>query len=346
VPVSVTRPLAREVTDYEDFAGRAQAVSTVELHAHVTGYLVKAPFKDGDRVKQGDLLFEIDPRPYQAELDRAEAEVARCEARLRRAAAAPEGAGKAPAPGEADRLRADRAEAEAALRVAQADREIRKLNLAFTRVASPIDGRAGRRLVDPGNLVKADETALTTVVSLDPMYAYFDVDERTLLRLVRLAREGKGGPVREAKTPVFLGLDGEAGYPRRGVLDFLDNHLDPDTGTVRARAVLPNADGALVPGLFVRARLPVGAPRRALLVPEAAVGTDQGEHFVYVVDGQNKAVHRRVGLGARHDDLRVVENGLRPEDSVVVGGMRRLRPGVTVEPRQVELPAPPREGPR
>jgi RND family efflux transporter MFP subunit len=343
--VPVARPVVREVTDYEDFTGRAEAASVVEVRARVTGYLDKVLFKEGAEVKQGDVLFLIDPRPYQAELDRARAEVARCEARLRGAAAAVDRAGKAASPEEADRLRAEREDAEAAQRVARADLELRKLNLEFTKVAAPVGGLAGRRLVDVGNLVKADDTLLTTLVSLDPAYAAFDVDERTLLRLLRLARGGVPGAPRDMRRPVQVGLADEEGFPHRGVLDFIDNRVDPNTGTVRARAALPNpGPGRLLrPGLSLRVRLPVSAPYRAVLVADEALGSDVGGRFLYLVDGDNKVVQRRVRAGAVHDGLRVVAEGLQPDDRVIVGGLSRLRPGTAVRPREVEMPTRKRE---
>jgi RND family efflux transporter MFP subunit len=265
--VPVRQPLVREVADYEDFTGRTEAVSQVELRARVSGYLDKVLFKDGAEVRKGELLFEIDPRPYMAELQRAETHRAVSEAKLKQAEtelkrATALLARQAISREEFDKIADDRAVAEAEVHVARAECEVAKLNLSFTKVTAPISGRISRRLIDPGNVVKADDTALATLVSLDPMYVYFDVEEGTALRLWRAAREGKAK--RAAELPVAMGLADEQGYPHRGIVDFADNRVDPKTGSLRMRAVLPNADGLLVPGLFVRVRLTTSGPHKAL----------------------------------------------------------------------------------
>ncbi len=341
--VPVARPIVREVTDYEDFTGRTEAVNRVDLRARVTGYLVKSFFKEGSEVKQGDLLFEIDPRPYQAQMDRAEAAVHLAEAQLKLAEADLQRAKallaqKVVAPGEIDKPVAERAEAEARVRAAKAGLEVARLNLDFTRVRAPIAGRIGRQLLTPGNLVSADETILATVVSRDPMYVYFDVDERTLLRLRRSMREGKEKP---EMMPVFIGLAGDEGHPQRGVVDFTDNQVNAETGTIRMRAVLPNKDDLLVPGLFVRVRLALGAPYKALLVPAEAVLADNGVQIVYVVNDKGAIESRTVETGRGHDGLRIVNRGLKPEDRVVVGRQQRLRPGMTVRPVEGKTPSAP-----
>jgi RND family efflux transporter MFP subunit len=341
--VNVVQPVAREVTDYEDFTGRLQAISTVDLRARVSGYLDKAPFKEGSDVKKGEVLFEIDPRPYQAELDKAQAAAALGEARLKAAEANLERAKALLGKGgigreEYDKIVSDRDEAAAAVKVGRANLDLARLNLSFTKVTAPIDGRIGRRLVDPGNLVKADDTLLATIVSLDPMQVTFNVDERTVLRLRRLAGEGKIKSPRDGEQSVLLGLADEEGFPRRGKLDFVNNQVDADTGTLLMRATFANRDGLLLPGLFARVRLPVGAPHKALLVPESAIATDQGQKFLYVVDDQNKVVYRRVRVGPLHDGLRVVEEGLQPDDWVISGGAQRVRAGMTVKPVKVEPP--------
>ncbi|HEY7153180.1 MAG TPA: efflux RND transporter periplasmic adaptor subunit, partial [Gemmataceae bacterium] len=279
----VARAIVREVTDYEDFTGRTEAVARVELRARVTGYLLKSTFQEGAEVKKGDVLFEIEPRLYQADLDKALASVRLAEARLKLAKANykrvkaifdQNNAGQ----GELDKAATEREVAEAEVRAAEASREIAKLYLAFTKVIAPIDGRIGRRAIDPGNLVKADETILATLVSRDPMHVYFDVDERSVLRLLRLARGDKG---KAEKMPAAISLAAEEDFPHRGVVDLTDNQVNPETGTLRMRAVLSNKDGLLMPGLFVRVRLAMGAPRKALTVPEQAVMVEGGEKFVY-----------------------------------------------------------------
>jgi multidrug efflux system membrane fusion protein len=355
--VSVSRPVARQVTDYEDFTGRTQAVQSVDVRARVTGYLVQTPFKEGEEVKKGDLLFEIDPRPYQAQFDQAQTHIALDEASLKLAKATLERdravAASVPNSVSRQQLDQDRAaveEASARVKASQAALEVYKLNLSFTRLHSPIDGQVGRALLTPGNLVIQDQTFLTTVVSLDPLYAYFDVDEATLLRIRRAVNEGKIKQPAEGKLQVYLGMQGEQGYPHQGTVNFVNNTVDPATGTISVRAVFanprpPGGVRLLSPGMFVRIRLPVGVPRPALLVPEGAVGSDQGEKFLYVVNDQNKAVYRPVTVGAAQDGLRVIEKGLQPDDRVIVAGVRRVRPGTIVTPREVAAPARRPEGP-
>jgi RND family efflux transporter MFP subunit len=345
--VPVVRPVAREVTDYEEFTGRIEAASRVELRPRVTGYLQKAAFREGDEVKVGDLLFEIDPRPYKAALDRAQASLRQAEARVKvteanmqrlKAMATRGGV----APEEVDKAAAEQAEAAAALQSAKASLEAARLNLDFTRVSAPIAGRIGQRLLDPGNLVMADNTLLATIVSRDPMYVYFEVDERAFLRLRRAALNEKG---KVDKMPVAVGLADEEGYPRRGVVDFVDNQVHAQAGTIRMRAVLPNKDDLLRPGLFVRVRLPLGAPYQALLIPAEAVLAEDGIKVVYVVNDKGVIEARTVELGRTQDGLRIVRRGLKAEDRVVVGRLQRLRPGKSVQPMEDEKPAPPRDKP-
>jgi RND family efflux transporter MFP subunit len=337
--VEVSRPLVREITDYEEFTGRLEAGARVDIRPRVTGALDKALFREGADVRQGELLFTIDPRPYQAALDRSAAQVQAAEARHKLAAADAARARKMAeaTPGsvsqqELDRYATQEGAARAELVAARAVLGSDRLNLAFTRIAAPIGGRIGRRLVDPGNLVKADDTLLATIVSLDPIHAYFDVDERTLLRLHHMARERK---TKLTGLPASLGVADEKGYPHSGMVDFVDNRVAPDTGTVRMRAVFPNPGGVLTPGLFARLRLPVSAPHKAVLVPEEAIGTDQGQKFVYVVNDRNEAVSRRVVVGTLQEErFRVIEKGLEPGERVVVDGWKRLGPKTIVKPRE------------
>ncbi len=329
--VAVVLPVVREIKECVDCTGRTQAVSTVDVRARITGYLDKVQFQDGSDVKKGTVLFEIDSRPYQAELAKADAEVLRCDARRQRAQSAVRRAErlvatKAMSQEDFDLARGELEDAQALIRVARAGLNIAKLNLDYSKVAAPLDGRIGRCLVTPGNLVKADETLLATIVSRNPMFVYFDLDERTALRLMH----GSRAP---AAIPAMLGLADEEGYPRKGTVDFVDNRVDADTGTLKVRAVLSNADGALVPGLFVRIRLPTGGARKALLVPEQAIQADQGEKFLYVIDNENKVARRNVTVGAIQDGLRIVEKGLQPRDRVVIGGLQMVLPGMTVTPQ-------------
>jgi RND family efflux transporter MFP subunit len=336
----VTRPLSQMVSDTEDFTGRLAPVRQVEIRARVTGYLQKVLFKEGSDVQKGQLLFEIDPAPYRAGLERARAKLILAKARLLRRDAQYQRlrnlfAKKAAGQDQLDEAVADRAEAKAAVQLAEAELRIAQLTLEFTQVRAPVSGRVGRSL-DVGNLVKADDTPLATLVTLDPMYAYFDLDEQTLLRLRRFALKGKGN----GEIPVHMGLADEKGVPHRGKVDFVDFSLDPKTETLRVRAVFPNKDGLLLPGMFARIRLTLGQPYKALLIPDKAVSVDKEGGYVYVVNGKNVVERRKVKLGARHGSLRVVVSGLQAEDRVAVGNLQRIRPGMTVEPRQVPIPGP------
>jgi RND family efflux transporter MFP subunit len=328
--VEVAQPATREVADYEDFTGRLEPSATVRIKARVTGYLDKVLFKDGAEVKKGDALFEIDPRPYQADLKKAEAEVAVAQAVLARAEVDLKRAKglfdrKALAKDELDRASAAREEAWARHHLAKAVREVASLYLDFTRVSAPISGRIGRRLLDMGNLAKADDTDLATLVCLQPMYVSFAVDEATLLRLHRAKGQGLAVAIR---------LADEDDFRHRAEVQFAPASVDPKTGTTRLRAVLPNSDKLLLPGLFVRVRLTTSKPYKALLVPEQTVGSDAGQKFVLVVNQKDEVEIRKVRLGQRHGDLVVVKDGLVAADRVVLAGRQRLRPGMKVTPRK------------
>jgi RND family efflux transporter MFP subunit len=339
--VPVARVAVREWTDHEEFTGRAEPAAQVDLRARVTGYLIKAA-EPGTEVKKGDVLFEIDSRVYRAELDRAEAAVKLAEARLKLADANHTRAKKllgvkGISQEEFDRALAEHAVAEAEVRAAQAGRVSARLNLDFTRVLAPIAGRIGRLNAQPGNLVKADETTLATLVSRDPMYVSFDVDERSALRLLRSFRAARE---KAAKVPVAAGLADEEGFPRRGVVDFTDNRVNPSSGTLGMRAVLSNKDGILMPGLFVRVRVPMAAPYKALTVPEQAVLVEDGERFVLVINDKNVIERRTVTLGPSDGGLRVVTRGLKAGERVAIGRLRALRPGTAVRPSESDKPAP------
>jgi RND family efflux transporter MFP subunit len=333
-------PLTREVTDYEVFTGRVESSERVEIRARVTGYLEQVNFRDGALVGEGDPLFVIDPRPANAELARAEAALAQAQARHDRmekdvSRAQALFSRQAGSREELDRLSGERDEARAAIGVAQSNVELAKLTVRFTEVRAPFAGRVGRRLVDPGNLVKADETVLTTLVALEPLYIYFDVDERTLLR--QLLREGRLEAARQERLPIRIGLSDEDGYPHEGVVNFVDNRVDPSTGTLWMRGEFVKAARPIQPGVFGRVRFPLGEPFRALVVAEQALGTDQGQKFVYVVNEQNRAEYRPVKVGRLHDGLRVIRDGLKPGERVVVSGLQRVRPNAEVAPKAVEM---------
>lgn len=340
--VDVSFPVVRVVTDYEDFPGRLEAVNSVEIRARVSGYLAKMAFREGAVLKKDDLLFEIDARPYQAELARAEGNLVQSEGHLRRLDSDYRRAltllpKNAIGQEDYDKIVGDRAEATGMVAVAKANRDLALLNLSYTKVCAPISGRISRRMIDPGNMVKADETTLTTIVSLDPIHATFDIDERTALRLQRLVRARKIKSPEEGMT-VYLGLADEDGFPVRGSINFADNRVDSDTGTWRLRGVFKNPSGALSPGLFVRLRLPTGEPYNAILVPEQAVSTDQGQKSVFVVDASHKVSYRRVQIGRLHDGLRVITDGLLPTEKIVVSGLQRVRLDSEVTPKDVPVP--------
>jgi RND family efflux transporter MFP subunit len=335
--VTVSAAVTKEVTDYEDFPARVESVNSVDIKARVTGYLDKVNFTDGTDVKQGDVLFEVDPRPYEVELARTEGAIVQTQGRLKRLEADLQRGMtlvrvKSMSPEEYDKIAGDRTEAVGTLEVAKADRDKAKINLAWTKVKAPISGRISRRLIDPGNLVKADETVLTSIVDMDHMYAYFDVDERTTLKFQKLVRDGKIQWSMATGLPVMLGLVDEEGYPRTGTINFADNRLDADSGTWRLRAVFDNADHALSAGMYVRMRLPIGVPYKTVLVPEQSLGTDQGQKFVYVVDDANMVSSRRVKIGRIHQGLRAVSEGLAEGEKVIVSGLQRARPGIEVQP--------------
>jgi RND family efflux transporter MFP subunit len=331
------------VTDYEDFPGRLDAVNTIQVRARVSGYLDKVGFKDGDEVKEGEVLFYIDSRPYDAELARAQASLVQSEAHLKRTSedysrAMRLLAQRSIGQEEYDKIAGDRAEAAAAVGVARASRDLAQLNVTYTKVKAPISGRLSRRFVDPGNLVKADDTALTSIVSLDPIYVYFDVDERTALHLPDFLREGKLNLAPEGGVPVLIGLANEKGFPHQGQIDFVDNTVDPGTGTLRLRGKFGNANRDLQPGLFVRVRLPIGKPYRAVLVAEQALARDQGQKYVNVVTPGNEVEYRRVEIGRLQKGMRVITSGLNKDERVVVSGLQKVRAKMKVEPKIVPMP--------
>jgi len=345
--VDVARPLVREVVDWDDYTARIEAVDRVEVRARVNGYLESVHFADGELVDQGDLLFVIDPRPYRAAVERAEAELRGAEARQGLAEREAQRAQLLLSSGvlsqeDFDTRQAALRDAAAAREAAQATRREARLELEFTQVRAPIRGRISRDLVTLGNLISGgspDSTLLTTIVSIDPIHVYFDADERAVLRYERLAQSGKRPSSREAANPVLLGLADEAGFPHRGEMDFVDNALDPGTGTMRARAVFANPDATLLPGMFARVRLPGSGRYQALLLPDEAIGTDQSERFVLVVDAEKRARQRVVETGPESAGLRVIRKGLAADDLVIVRGLQLARTGEPVTVRAVELAA-------
>jgi len=357
--VSVSQPIERAVADSLEFTGRVEAVELADVRARVSGYITKVAFEAGARVKEGDLLFEIDPREYQAAVDRAEGDIARLRANLTRASAEVTRTQRLKSSGavserEVDTATGSKGATEGELVAAKAQLEKAQLDLQFTRVTAPIAGRASRAEITAGNLVVVGADGgpvLTTIVSNDPVWVYFDIDEPSLLRLREAELRRTGRPltpenVASLQIPVQVGLANEAGFPHTGRIDFVDNRVDPATGTMRVRAVLQNKEGLFAPGFFVRVKLATGEPKPTLLVTERAIGTDQGRKYVLVVDDKNVVEYRAVQLGPLADGLRAVASGLTPGEWVIVNGIQRARPGITVAPQRVAMePKPPASAP-
>lgn len=328
--IDVAQVVSRDVVEWDDFTGRLEAVNSVAIRPRVSGYVAAIRFDEGALVHKGDLLFEIDARPFQAEVDRLRAEVERANATVQRAASELERANRlssenAMSSEERDRRAAFAKESAAQKEAVEAALRSAELNLEFTRVTSPIDGRVGRAIVTVGNLVSSgpgEATMLTTVVSLDPIYASFESDEQTFQHYAS----------RASGLPVHMALANEETFAREGRLDFLDNQIDPATGTIRGRAIFRNHDLALTPGSFVRLRLPGSASYRALLIQDRAVGTDLDKRYVYVVAADGTVEYRAVQLGPIVDGLRVVRGGLKEGDIIVINGLQRVRPGAHIDP--------------
>jgi len=352
----VELPVVRDVTEYEDFTGRTVASKSVDIKSRVTGHLINLHFEDGKDVKAGDKLFDIDPKTYRAEHERAMAAVVQAEtrvARLERDFKRVEDLKmkNSISPEEYDRVLGDRAEAIAAVEVAKRQEAAAKNFVDYTHIAAPISGRIGKRMIDPGNLVKADETLLTTIVASDPMYADFDIDDRTVLRIRRLIEAGSVQSARDVKTPVRVGLPDEEGFSMDGTITFVDNQLNPGTGTIRLRAEMANPKYLLSPGMFIRVRVPIGKPKREILVPEIAIGTDQGLKFVFVVNADDTVEQHRVELGLPQGSLRVVravegdpKSGVTETDRVIVKGLQRVRDKAKVTPKFDAPPTAPKGG--
>jgi membrane fusion protein, multidrug efflux system len=348
--VTVSLPVVAEVTDYDDYEGRIAAIPTVEVRARVRGHLTQINFTDGQIVKKDDLLFEIDPRPYKADLAGAEAQKAAAAAALKLAKSTAERDSKLVKSGAISREEFEvslgkQSVSEAEVRKAEAAITRAQLDLDFTKITAPIAGRISRAQVDVGNLVNAGsgETLLTTITSVDPIYVYFNVDERALLRYKQSFRKGKDKPeesqsIKDLKIPIEVALEGDKDYPHKGFIDFAETQVDSKTGTKQVRGELPNPKGILDPGMRARVRVPVSQPTKALLITERAIGTDQTLKYVYVVYAENVAKRRDVQLGRLRNGLRVIENGLNPDDRVIVNGIQSVRPEMKVDPKLSEMP--------
>ncbi len=347
--VTVSQPSRRNIVEWDQYQGRMEPTESVEVRARITGYLQSINFKDGADVKKGDLLFVIDPRPYQAEMDRAQGDLDQAATRFELASNEWVRAqrllrSKAISEEEADSRAKAKREAQAAIQSGKAAVEIAQLNLDYTHITAPISGRIGRRMITEGNLVNGNQgqaTLLTTIVSLDPVYCYFDADETSILNYQQLARQGKSENLRGGKVPCELELANETGFPHKGVLDFVENQVDPSTGTLRVRGIFENPGRVLQPGFFARVRVPATAEYAAMLIPDSAVGTDQDQKFVYAVNAQDTVEYRIVKLGPIVDGLRVVRDGLGSNDWVIVNGLMSARPGAPVKPNRAALASAP-----
>lgn len=337
--VTVSPPEQRDVTQTIDFTGNTAAIRSAELVARVPGFLDKVLFEDGQEVDEGQLLFVIEQGPYLAAVDQAEADLMKAQAELSQAKVTTDRLQRAAKTGAVSKQQLDEAKAkeevaQGQVRAASAQLQQAAIDLGYTEIRAPFSGQIGRRLVDPGNYVGAGgaPTTLANLEQLKPIYAYFNVDERSVLRLKDMQR-AKGAPnYRESPVLVELGLQDEAGYPHEGQVDFVASGLDPATGTLQVRAAFPNKDGALLPGSFARLRVPIGTSDDALLVPQRALGTDQAGRYVLVVKDDGTVEQRPVTVGSRQGQMQVITDGLTPDDMVVVNGLQRARPGAKVTP--------------
>jgi len=345
-PVSVATVVQKQVNEWDEFTGRLEAIDKVEVRPRVAGYIERIAFREGSEVNKGDLLFEIDPRPFQTELNRLEAELARArsqfdlaQSQLRRAEQLLQ-QNFISKQAYDDRANGNR-EGAANVRAAEAAVANARLNLEYTKIRAPVAGRVGRAEVTVGNLVTGlggpSATLLTTLVSIDPIYAYFEGDEQVYLKYGEFARSNARPSSRSNRNPIYLGLANEQGHPHKGYVDFVDNQLNPQTGTIRARAVFDNKDRIFTPGLFARLKLVGSGTYDAILINDRAIGTDQSKKFVLVVGADNKAMYREVKLGPMVDNLRVIKQGLKPGEAIVVNGIQRVRPGEPVTPQKVSM---------
>ncbi|MFW1839630.1 efflux RND transporter periplasmic adaptor subunit [Acinetobacter gyllenbergii] len=338
--VDVARVISQTITDWQEYSGRLEAIDQVDVRPQVSGKLIAVHFKDGSLVNKGDLLFTIDPRPFEAELNRAKAQLASAEAQVTYSSA---NLGRnqrliqsnAIAHQELDQAENEARSANANLQAAKAAVETARLNLEYTRITAPVSGRISRAEVTVGNVVSAGNGAqvLTSLVSVSRLYASFDVDEQTYLKYISNQRNS-------AQVPVYLGLANESGFSREGYISSIDNNLNTTSGTIRVRATFDNPKGVMLPGLYARIRLGGGQPRAAILISPTAIGVDQDKRFVVVVDAKNQTAYREVKLGAQQDGLQIINSGLQVGDRIVVNGLQRIRPGDPVSPHLVPMPNP------
>lgn len=343
IDVEYRLPVVAKLVEHEEFSGRLAAAEAVEIKARVSGPVEEVLFRDGDDVVAGQKLFRIDDRPYRAHFEHAQALVKQLSARVEKLKRQETRARRlldmqSISQEDYDTAAFDLSEGQSALIAAEATRDLAELDLSYTEITARITGRISRHLVDPGNLVKADESSLARIVSLDPIHAYFDVDERTVLRLQRLIREGKISSARDHDISISVALADEATASMTARFNFINNEIDPATGTLLARAEIANPDSMLSPGMFVRLRVPIGEPTDVLLVPEEALGSDQGVRYLLVVGPENKVEYRKVEVGWRDSGQRVIISGITATDKVVVTNLQRIRPKDEVNPRERAAP--------
>ena len=345
--VTVSKPLAREVTDWDEYTGHLVSPETVNIAARISGIIEATSFKEGALVKKGDVLFVIDDRPFKADLENKRANVAKDEAQVALTQAQLSRSDdlikkKAIAQQDYDTSKAGFDQANAQLAADQAAVDTAQLNLDWTRVTAPIAGRVSKIYVTVGNLVNGgagQATLLTTIVSVDPMYCYVSVPERSFLKYQAYAERSTGKGVREARIPCFVQLENEKNFPHQGTIDFIDNSVDPNTGTIQLRGVIPNSNGELTPGLFAQMRVTGSGPYKTLLVPDIAVGTEQNERFLMVVENDSTVGVRKVQLGELFGSLRSITDGLKADERVIVNGLQLVRPGGKATPQEAPIPA-------
>lgn len=338
--VDVANVVSQTITDWQEYSGRLEAIDQVDVRPQVSGKLIAVHFKDGSLVNKGDLLFTIDPRPFEAELNRAKAQLASAEAQVTYTSANLDRnqrliQSNAIAHQELDQAQNEARSANANLQAAKAAVETARLNLEYTRITAPVSGRISRAEVTVGNVVSAGNGAqvLTSLVSVSRLYASFDVDEQTYLKYISNQRNS-------GQVPVYLGLANESGFSREGYISSIDNNLNTTSGTIRVRATFDNPKGVMLPGLYARIRLGGGQPRAAILISPTAIGVDQDKRFVVVVDAKNQTAYREVKLGAQQDGLQIINSGLQVGDRIVVNGLQRIRPGDPVKPHLIAMPNP------
>ncbi|MFY0701445.1 MAG: efflux RND transporter periplasmic adaptor subunit [Bermanella sp.] len=340
--VSVAPVIHQRITEWDEFTGRLEAPESVSLRPRISGFIDSIAFKEGSLVNEGDVLFNIDRRPFSAEVRRLTAELEDAKSRLNLAKSSYKRANELSSKNAIsietfDSSAADLEQANARLRSVTAALEVARLNLGYTKITAPISGRISRAMITKGNLVAAGNTLLTTIVSVDKVYAYFDADEKTFLKYMQLAKDGTRPSSRDVKNPVYMSLANDTDYPHEGYIDFIDNQVNPTTGTIRGRAVFDNSKGDFIPGLFARIKLIGSAPYEGILINDKAINTDLKNKFVLVLDKDNNVQYRAIEMGEKLNGLRIIKSGLSPNESIVVNGLQRVRPGSPTTPTVVPM---------